>query len=114
MGRLGVVRAEAMYCCVPVVGTNQGGATEVVAHGETGLSAPFCDELAGAALRLLTDDEARAATGCADRNRLRQVFTQVRMLDECEARTASRRPARRQIRPPEGANRTLAIVNPTP
>jgi glycosyltransferase involved in cell wall biosynthesis len=74
---LGLVLAEALLCGVPVVATSGGGATDIVADGETGLLAPEGDALALAnALERLCEDPALAARLAASgRARARQRFT---------------------------------------
>lgn len=55
----GLVALEAMASGVPVVATNTGGVPEVVPHGVAGHLAPVgaVDEMAQAAIALLSDDE---------------------------------------------------------
>ncbi len=82
----GIVQAEAMYFRVPVVGTNHGGAREVVRSFETGLLVPYGDveQLADATRLLLDNDELRARMGRAGRERVLRKFGRKRMLDQYE------------------------------
>lgn len=58
---LGLVYLEAMAAGTPVVSGDQGGVTEIVRDGETGLTVPVEDEaaLTAAVLRLVRDGELR-------------------------------------------------------
>ncbi len=82
----GIVQAEAMYFRVPVIGTDFGGAREVVRSGETGYLVPYGDveQLADATRRLLEDDELRTEMGRAGREHVLRSFGKSRMLDEYE------------------------------
>lgn len=77
----GIVQAEAMYLRIPVVGTDRGGATEVVADGVTGFLVPFGDEvlLAERLGQLLASPDLRSRMGVAGRARVLERFTQERM-----------------------------------
>jgi len=65
----GLVALEAMACGVPVVATAVGGVPEVVPHGEAGYLAPVgaIEEMAGAAIRLLSDEARWHAASAAAR-----------------------------------------------
>jgi glycosyltransferase involved in cell wall biosynthesis len=58
----GVVYLEAMACGTAVIGTTEGGAKELIIHGENGLMIDPSDaeELAGSIIELLRDDNLRA------------------------------------------------------
>ena len=79
----GIVQAEAMCFRVPVVGTNRGGALEVVEDGTTGILVSYGDVegLANATLRLLGDADLRKTMGQAGRARVSSNFGVERMLD---------------------------------
>jgi glycosyltransferase involved in cell wall biosynthesis len=78
----GIVQAEAMYMGLPVVGTNYGGATDVVADGVTGFLVPFGDEaaLTDRLGRLTSSSTLRQQFGEAGRARVLERFTQEAML----------------------------------
>lgn len=73
----GLVYLEAMSMELPVVGPAQGGASEIVRHGETGLlSSP--DDLVALEddiVRLLNDPELRSEMGRRGRERVETCFT---------------------------------------
>ena len=77
----GIVQAEAMYLRIPVVGTDRGGATEVVVDGVTGYLLPFGDEdlLAERLRQLLASPDLRSRMGAAGHARVLDRFTQERM-----------------------------------
>jgi glycosyltransferase involved in cell wall biosynthesis len=72
---------EAMMMELPVVATDVGAVREVVEDGRTGFVVPPLDAqaLAGAVLRILDDDEARASFGTRGRARAIERFS----ADEC-------------------------------
>jgi len=72
---------EAMMMELPVVATDVGAVREVVEDGRTGFVVPPRDPqaLAGAVLRILGDDEARASFGTRGRARAIEHFS----ADEC-------------------------------
>ena len=80
----GYANAEAMALGKPVVTTNQGGASEVVKDGVTGLLVPPKDPraLAAAIVDLLRNPDKARAFGEEGRQRVKESFTQARMLDE--------------------------------
>lgn len=59
----GLSALEAMACEVPVISSNAGGLPEINIHGETGFTADpgAIGEMAGYALRLLTDPDLHAS-----------------------------------------------------
>ena len=72
----GRVLLEAMATGRPVIAPREGGPTEIVADGETGLLVPprDPDALALAIVTLLQDDARRTAMGRAARARIADVF----------------------------------------
>jgi glycosyltransferase involved in cell wall biosynthesis len=78
--------AEAGAMGVACVSTDNGGASEVLADGETGLIVPRDDEgaLADAVLRLLHDAAKRAAMGEAAQRRARRLFSPETFADRLE------------------------------
>jgi glycosyltransferase involved in cell wall biosynthesis len=83
---LGVSALEAMAMGKPVVASRVGGLAEVVEEGSTGLLVEPGDaeELAGALIRLLRDDDLRAAMGRSARLRAETVFSRQVMIDRTE------------------------------
>jgi glycosyltransferase involved in cell wall biosynthesis len=81
---LGTSLLDAMACGKPIVATTAGGMPEVVAGGETGLLVPPRDDeaLAAAIVRLLTDPALRARMGAAAEQRVRELFSAERMVQE--------------------------------
>ena len=75
---------EAMAAGLPVVATDVGGMSEVVADGSTGLLAPARDDaaLAERILRLAGDPELRRRMGAAGRARAKDRFDERRMADD--------------------------------
>jgi glycosyltransferase involved in cell wall biosynthesis len=73
---LGVVFMEAMAAGVPVIGTRNGGVSEIVQDGRTGLLIDPSDEAAirAAILRVVEDDALRAAMVTAARARIESAF----------------------------------------
>jgi glycosyltransferase involved in cell wall biosynthesis len=80
----GMVYLEAMALRKPVVAWANGGALEVVAHGQTGLLAETkcVPALADALQVLLRDPALRRRYGEAGRRRVEQTFTPARMCRE--------------------------------
>jgi glycosyltransferase involved in cell wall biosynthesis len=68
---------EAMAVGKPVVGTDVGGISEAVRHGETGFVVPPRDprKLAEALIGLLGDPSSARAMGEAGRRRVEKAFT---------------------------------------
>jgi L-malate glycosyltransferase len=81
---LGTSLLDAMAAGKPVVATAVGGIPEVVVDGETGfLVAPRDHEaMAGAIVRLLTDEPLRRRMGEAGRARVRTRFSAERMVQQ--------------------------------
>jgi glycosyltransferase involved in cell wall biosynthesis len=74
---------EAQAAGVPVVATPVGGIRETVVDGETGLLVPVGDPgaLAGAILRLLQDPELAARLAAEARGRVRERYSEARMIE---------------------------------
>lgn len=72
----GQVTVDAMSCGVPVIGTNMGGTPEIITS-DTGIVVPSNDSaaLAGAVIKLLTDDKLRQRMGRAARERVERNYT---------------------------------------
>lgn len=82
----GMVAIEAMARGRPVIATRTGGLEEVVVDRETGLLIEQdSNRLADAIRLLLSDDEQRARMGERGRERVRENFTDTRMLERVEA-----------------------------
>jgi glycosyltransferase involved in cell wall biosynthesis len=83
----GRVLIEAMATGKPVIGTQSGGAPEIVLPEATGLLVPPEDpEALGAAmLRLVTNDAERQAWGRAAQERAREHFDVCRVVAQVEA-----------------------------
>lgn len=73
---LGVAYMEAMSCGVPVIGTNAGGAPELITHGENGLLVPpkSPDALATAIQQIADDTGLAQKLGINGRARIVQDF----------------------------------------
>jgi glycosyltransferase involved in cell wall biosynthesis len=73
----GLTPLEAMACAKPVIGSDVGGLSFTIRHGETGLLVPpRSPEALGAAIRALLDDPDRRVTmGVAGRDRVERDFT---------------------------------------
>jgi glycosyltransferase involved in cell wall biosynthesis len=73
----GLTPLEAMACGRPVVGSDVGGISFSVRHGETGLLVPPQDPpaLAGAVFALLADRARRERLGAAARQHIERGFT---------------------------------------
>ena len=82
---------EAMAAGKPVVATSVGGASEVIADGETGILVPpgSAAAMAAAVLGLLHDAERRAAISTAARAHVASEFGLGRMVDQYGALYAS-------------------------
>ncbi len=80
----GIVFLEAAAAGVPQVAGDSGGASEAVAHGETGLvvDPTDVDEVVDALHRLLTDDELRARMAVAGRTRAVDQFDYDRLAPQ--------------------------------
>ncbi|HRE47309.1 MAG TPA: glycosyltransferase family 4 protein [Aggregatilineales bacterium] len=72
----GMMALESMAAGTPVVGSCFGGVPEIVGDGETGFTVnPLrVDDLAGALIRLLIDDDLRAQMGAAGQQRVAEQF----------------------------------------
>lgn len=83
----GLAALEAMACGVPVIASDSGGLPEVVVDGETGRLVPVgdVDAAAGAALRMLRDEEARARMGRAARESAAERFGEARVVEQYAA-----------------------------
>jgi glycosyltransferase involved in cell wall biosynthesis len=81
---LGTSLLDAMACGKPIVATTAGGMPEVVRNGETGLLVPPRDHeaMAGAIVKLLTDEPTRRAMGVAGEARAREHFSAERMVQD--------------------------------
>lgn len=73
----GMTLTEAMVCERPVVSTRTGGIPEIVVEGETGYLVEPDDTgaLADRIVRILKDDQLRAAMGQAGRRRVEENFS---------------------------------------
>lgn len=73
----GITLVEAMACGIPAVGSRIGGIPEIIADGETGFLVPPRDKeaMAGAIIRILSDDDLRRAYGANARKRVVERFT---------------------------------------
>jgi N-acetyl-alpha-D-glucosaminyl L-malate synthase BshA len=83
----GLAALEAMACGVPVVASDVGGVSEVVADGETGFLAAVGDvaSMAGHVRRLLSDETLRRRMSQAARHRAETCFRLVPAVDRYEA-----------------------------
>ncbi|HEY5282652.1 MAG TPA: N-acetyl-alpha-D-glucosaminyl L-malate synthase BshA [Polyangia bacterium] len=82
----GLAALEAMACGVPVVASDVGGVSEVVADGETGFLAVVGDVagMAGHARRLLSDETLRRRMSIAARHRAVQNYRPAPAIDRYE------------------------------
>jgi N-acetyl-alpha-D-glucosaminyl L-malate synthase BshA len=82
----GLVALEAMACEVPVIATRVGGLPEVVIDGETGylFDVGDVDQMAGAALRILSDDGECERLGKQGRSRAVTHFTTEKIIPQYE------------------------------
>lgn len=80
----GIAAIEAMWSGVPVVAVNVGGLGEVIENGKSGLLVDnrSADELAQAVVRLTEDTALRERIVEEGRNRVREMFSEERMLGE--------------------------------
>jgi N-acetyl-alpha-D-glucosaminyl L-malate synthase BshA len=83
----GLAALEAMACGVPVVASDVGGVSEVVADGETGLLAAVGDvtTMAGHVCRLFGDDHLYLRASQAARERVERDFSLEPAIDRYEA-----------------------------
>lgn len=74
---LSLTLAEASAAARPIVATDVGGNSEVVADGVSGImiASEDCDALAAAMLKIMNDPELGRKMGCAGRERFEQQFT---------------------------------------
>jgi len=98
---LGVVLLEAMSYHLPVIASNVGGITDIVADGETGLLVPPADPVALAAAleRLATDAPLAERLADAGRRYVQEHFSWPVILEEWEACYAAALEAARRRRP---------------
>ena len=80
----GLVLAEGMACGSPIVGSRSGSLPEVVAEGQTGLLATPLDagSFADAVERLAKDEDLRQSMSAQAVERVRELFTVQRAVDE--------------------------------
>lgn len=73
---------EAMAAGLPIVATQVTGASEAIAHGQSGLLVPIADEkaMAQAMLTLLDNPDRVQHFGTAARQRIDQLFTREQMV----------------------------------
>lgn len=83
---LGIAVLEAMAARLPVVASDIRPLSEIVIPGDTGLLVKPRDrgELASAVNRLLVDERLRREMGDRGRERVRQQFTDVKMVGDTE------------------------------
>ena len=84
---LGVVLLEAMSYRLPVIASNVGGITDIVADGKTGLLVPPADPaaLAGALERLATDTALAEQLAEAGRQYVEEHFSWPAILEEWQS-----------------------------
>jgi glycosyltransferase involved in cell wall biosynthesis len=82
----GIVLLEAAACEKPCIGTRVGGVPEVILEGKTGLLVDYGDSnaLAEAIIDLLGDEPGRKMMGKAARERVRNIFTWPKIVDQLE------------------------------
>ncbi|HEX6050821.1 MAG TPA: glycosyltransferase family 4 protein [Gemmatimonadaceae bacterium] len=83
----GLVYLQAMRAGVPCLGSRDDAAADIIVDGETGLLVPHQDPdaIAGALVRLLTDDGMRRRMGEAGRRRFEATFTYPRFRSRLAA-----------------------------
>jgi L-malate glycosyltransferase len=83
---LPVALIEAMAAALPVVATDVGGISELVVHGESGFVGPPKNPeiLATYVLKLLKNRELRAQFGLTGRERVKDLFSIKKMVEEYE------------------------------
>lgn len=83
----GLVIVEAMFCNLPVIGSNIGGIRDIVVDGETGLLVPaFAPAaIAAALLELRSSPDKRRAFGAAGRLRAQQHYSAERYASDIDA-----------------------------
>jgi glycosyltransferase involved in cell wall biosynthesis len=83
---LGRVLLEAMVLGKPVIATKVGGIVDVVDDGKTGILVPPNDSnaLAGAIVRLLSDDDLRKKMGKAGKEKIDAKFSAQTMVSQIE------------------------------
>jgi len=81
------VALEWMDLAVPVIGSRVGVIPEIVVHGETGflVQPRYSETIADCLLQLLRDPERARRMGEAGRHRLRERFTEDKMVEGCLA-----------------------------
>jgi glycosyltransferase involved in cell wall biosynthesis len=117
-----VTLIEAQAAGIPVVATDVGGTSDVVAHGETGLLTPpgnptaFADGLE----RLAADASLRRELGAAGRQRVKGRYARERLADDIDrlyrSLLAERAAGRVRTRAPsltESLPRTLGVSAPS-
>lgn len=83
----GLVVIEAMEYAIPVVATNHGGPTEIIADGEDGylVSHESAEEMAQRISMLLQDNEKRTQMGKIAQEKKRRLFSVASMVRQIEA-----------------------------
>jgi L-malate glycosyltransferase len=83
----GLAALEAMACRVPTIGTNVGGVPELIKDGVNGRLFPVGDieNMAQAAIELLSDDMKRDAMAAAGRQTAQKKFCSTRIIPQYEA-----------------------------
>jgi L-malate glycosyltransferase len=76
-----------MACRVPTIGTNVGGVPELIKDGVNGRLFPVGDieNMAQAAIELLSDDMKRDAMAAAGRQTAQKKFCSTRIIPQYEA-----------------------------
>lgn len=76
----GLVYLQAMRAGIPCLGSREDAAADIILDGETGFLVPQQepDAIAGATVRLLTDEPLRRRLGAAGRRRYETVFSYAR------------------------------------
>jgi phosphatidylinositol alpha-1,6-mannosyltransferase len=97
----GIVLLEAAAAGKPVVATSVGGIPDAVENGETGMLVGAGDypQLTRSIISLINDERARAAMGERARQRAREKFSWVRIVEQYEkALNLQMRPRSRRSR----------------